>query len=96
MAFKLPTLRELIKQMTEDAEREAGSAQLRMSNLRVLPKVFSFGVYGVSQIGFIGGGAGIRFGELDLRFDADEAAHGLANGFVEIEQKGISLFEKGT
>lgn len=47
MAFKLPTLRELIKQMTEDAEREAGSAQLRMSNLRVLPKVFSFAVYGL-------------------------------------------------
>lgn len=47
MAFKLPTLRELIKQMTEDAEREAGSAQLRMSNLRVLPKVYSFGVYGL-------------------------------------------------
>lgn len=47
MAFKVPTLRELIKQMTEDAERESGSAQLRMSNLRVLPKVFAFAVYGL-------------------------------------------------
>ncbi|HIT95573.1 MAG TPA: baseplate J/gp47 family protein [Candidatus Aphodousia faecavium] len=47
MAFKIPTLRELIKQMTEDAEREAGTAQLRMSNLRVLPKVFAFAAYGL-------------------------------------------------
>lgn len=42
MAFERPTLRELISQMQSDAEREAGSRQLRQSNLRVLPKVFAY------------------------------------------------------
>ena len=42
MAFDRPTLRELITQMTTDAEREAGAKQLRQSNLRVLPKVFAY------------------------------------------------------
>lgn len=51
MAFDRPTLRELINQLTTDAEREAGAQQLRQSNLRVLPKVFAFAVH--SLYGFI-------------------------------------------
>lgn len=47
MAFDRPSLRELISQMQADAEREAGATQLRQSNLRVLPKVFAFGVHGL-------------------------------------------------
>lgn len=51
MAFDRPTLRELITQMTTDAEREAGAKQLRQSNLRVLPKVFAYACHGL--YGFI-------------------------------------------
>lgn len=51
MAFDRPTLRELITQMTTDAEREAGAKQLRQSNLRVLPKVFAYACH--SLYGFI-------------------------------------------
>lgn len=51
MAFDRPTLRELITQLTTDAEREAGAQQLRQSNLRVLPKVYAFAVH--SLYGFI-------------------------------------------
>lgn len=51
MAFDRPTLRELITQMTTDAEREAGANQLRQSNLRVLPKVFAYACHGL--YGFI-------------------------------------------
>lgn len=51
MAFDRPTLRELIMQMTTDAEREAGAKQLRQSNLRVLPKVFAYACHGL--YGFI-------------------------------------------
>ena len=51
MAFDRPTLRELITQMTTDAEREAGAKQLRQSNLRVLPKVFAYSCHGL--YGFI-------------------------------------------
>ena len=51
MAFDRPTLRELITQMTTDAEREAGAKQLRQSNLRVLPKVFAYACHAL--YGFI-------------------------------------------
>lgn len=51
MAFDRPTLRELITQMTADAEREAGAKQLRQSNLRVLPKVFAYACHAL--YGFI-------------------------------------------
>ena len=51
MAFERPTLRELITQMTTDAEREAGARQLRQSNLRVLPKVFAYACHAL--YGFI-------------------------------------------
>lgn len=51
MAFDRPTLRELITQMTTDAEREAGAKQMRQSNLRVLPKVFAYACHGL--YGFI-------------------------------------------
>lgn len=51
MAFDRPILRELITQMTTDAEREAGAKQLRQSNLRVLPKVFAYACHGL--YGFI-------------------------------------------
>lgn len=51
MAFDRPTLRELITQMTTDAEREAGAKQLRQSILRVLPKVFAYACHGL--YGFI-------------------------------------------
>ena len=51
MAFDRPTLRELITQMTTDAEREAGTKQLRQSNLRVLPKVFAYACHAL--YGFI-------------------------------------------
>lgn len=51
MAFDRPTLRELITQMTTDAEREAGAKQLRQSNLLVLPKVFAYACHGL--YGFI-------------------------------------------
>ena len=51
MAFDRPTLRELITQMTTDAEREAGAKQLRQSNRRVLPKVFAYACHGL--YGFI-------------------------------------------
>ena len=47
MAFNRPTLRQLITQLQTDAEREAGAAQLRQSNLRVLPKCFAFAVHGL-------------------------------------------------
>lgn len=51
MAFDRPTLRELITQMTTDAEREAGAKQLRQSNLRVLPKAFAYACHAL--YGFI-------------------------------------------
>ena len=51
MASDRPTLRELITQMTTDAEREAGAKQLRQSNLRVLPKVFAYACHAL--YGFI-------------------------------------------
>lgn len=47
MAFNRPTLRQLITQLQADAERNAGAAQLRQSNLRVLPKCFAFAVHGL-------------------------------------------------
>lgn len=47
MAFKIPTLRELCKQLLEDAERLCGTALLRMSNLNVLTKVYAYAVYGL-------------------------------------------------
>lgn len=47
MAFNRQTLRQLITQLQTDAEREAGAAQLRQSNLRVLPKCFAFAVHGL-------------------------------------------------
>lgn len=47
MAFNRPTLRQQINQLQTDAEREAGAAQLRQSNLKVLPKCFAFAVHGL-------------------------------------------------
>lgn len=45
MAFKIPTLRELCKQLQEDAERLSGVPLMRMANLRVIPKVFAYAVF---------------------------------------------------